>query len=335
MTDQNDNVKQQARDKEKDEDVKLAPLLAVVKKLGYVPYVLVCLGILTALYAGKVPSGDTDVVKRTLKLLSAALFVSGILWSLIRLFQRLFIYRPARGLIDGLLCGIIAGFIGGTLGYGAHPTATSATFERAHDGSSFLIPTNYVDPSYLRILWALVVTVPIAGLLGLGCDLIHTDRRINWRRDLAIVLLVGAVVLLLVGFGIFRYVPLMDGKGITFSEILLPFEIFLLAFCSMMAWTFRWPLKKFIGRFTLVLLLVACSRIITRFMTTTDPEQRGLPLWSRQYITLEGVSVSQGQYEMAQVVCLFCIWTVLLYGVFYCDNSLSKRIDRLVQSILR
>ncbi len=295
---------------------------------------MVCLGIVTAVYSGKVPDAKGDPVIKGLRLFSAILFVLGILWSLVRLFHRLFAYRPARGLIDGALCGIIAGFIGGQLGYGSYPTAHEVTFEQARDGTRFLLSTNYVDPSYLRILLALAFTVPIAALLGLGCDLIHTDRKINWRRDLGIVLLVSFVVLFLVGFGIFRYVPEMQGKGISFSNIGLLFEAFLIAFCSNMAWNFRWRVKKYIGRLSLIVMLVAGFRIVTWSMTTHDPEQRGLPLWSRQYFMAgAGGLRGQGNYDMALAVGVFCLWTVVLYAIFYSDNALTKRIERYMEKI--
>lgn len=320
------NTKASEEKEEKESDgFKASTLLAVVRRLGYIPYVLVCLGILIALYCGRLPKEDATPIKKFLTLFSATLFVSGIMWSLARLFHRLFSYRPARGLIDGLLCGVIAGFIGGQIGYGRHPMSQVPIYANG-------LSMNYFEPCYLRALLALIFTVPIAGLLGLGCDLIHTDRKIKWRRDLGITLLVGLVFLLLIGFGIFRYVPTMDGKGITFSDIWILFEVFLISFCALMAWSFAWPLRKFLARLTIVIVLMFCARLATAFLNTSDPAQSGIRLWERQYITEIGNNVGQqGHYDMAITVVCFCIWTIVLYVIFYRDNYLTKRLDVFIQ----
>ena len=180
MSEDNSTVEEESGKAEKLESFKLSTLLDVVRKLGYIPYVLVCLGILIAVYSGKtIHKGESDSLKKFLTLFSAVLFVSGIIWSLVRLFHRLFVYRPARGLIEGLSCGIIAGFVGGQLGYGWHPMSKLPIFQPDPSDAHYLLPSGYADPNYLRVLLALVFTVPVAGLLGLGCDLIHTDLNLS------------------------------------------------------------------------------------------------------------------------------------------------------------
>jgi hypothetical protein len=289
----------------------------VLKKIGFMPYALASLGIATATYLGKYPGTDTDPVKQFLKLLSASLFLAGILWALTRLFQKTFTNRPARGLIDGLFAGMVAGFVGGQLGYGWGAMSRET----------------YAEPGYLRVLFALVFTVPVSGILGLGCDLIHTDRKIHWRRDLGLVLLVGVVVLGLVGFGVFKYVPNVQAKGITFSNLLLLFEAFVITFCALMSWQLTWPWKRFAGRLGVVLFLIAALRITTWFLHTTAPGQADTPLWEREFFHADGPldpSGAQGEYEMAVTVIAFCIWTLFLYAIFHSNHPLNKCIDRLM-----
>ena len=307
---------------------KVSTLMNLVKKLGFIPYALVSLGALTEIYYARIPDAGSDSIKHFLKLLSAVLFVSGIIWGLVCLFKRLFAYRPARGLIDGLFAGLLAGFVGGHFGYGWEPMATNPAYR---DGYY----VQFGDPSYIRVLLAVVFTVPVGGILGLACDLIHTDRKIQWRRDLGVILLVGSVLLVLIGFGIFRYVPPMNGKGISFSNLLLLYETFLLTFCSLLAWNFHWKLRKYLGRLLLVAGLIVGVRIATGLMMTTDPAQPGVALWQKQFLVDEGDRKGEDQYVMALTVVMMCIATVAAYAVFYTKNILTTRVDKFAARLRR
>jgi hypothetical protein len=322
------DLQEKDKDKDEDDEFKVSSLLDLVRKLGFIPYALVCLGILTEIYYGKFHDTESDSINHFIKLLSAVLYVSGILWALVRLFSHLFANRPARGLMDGLFAGIFAGFVGGQFGYGWEPMAP----EPANHLPYY---TQYAEPGYIRVLLAVVFTVPIGAILGLGCDLIHADRKIKWRRDLGIILLVSSVLLIIMGFGLFRYVPVMKGRGISFSNLLFLFEMFLMGFCCLMAWNFQWKASKAIGRLLLMVILIAIVRIATGFMVTRDPEQPGVALWQRQFLTDDAGQKGQEQYDMALSVALMCIATVAAYAMFYTNNILTTRIDKLTRKFDR
>jgi len=300
--------------------------LAFLKKLGYFPYAFVSLGIAASLYAQKAAGRWGDI----LVWLSGACLTTGLLWALVKICSGLFAKRPARGLIDGLVAGAIAGFVAGRLGYGSHRMEDIQRFiyvDLYGNGELSPIVSSYGEPGYIRTFLVFTFTLPVAGILGLGCDLIHADRKINWRRDVGIVLLVAVVLLLFVGFGIFRYVPEMQGRGINFSELLLIFEVFLLAFSMLMAFSFRWSARKFLGRFSIIAGWIFAMRMITFFLHSTVND-RG-PLWDRHYV--HDVS-GRDEYAMAATAVLLCIWTVIVYASFYVDYPLTRWLDERTQS---
>lgn len=246
-------------------------LTAARDKIGYEAFIFIGFSFITLTFSEQLSDKVPTPIQMTLRGLAGILFALGLLIAFLKIFYSFFTLRPARGMIDGLATGLIAGLIGGYFGYGFH------------SGSQ------YPMHPFLRTLLCVPFAIAIGGVLGLCIDLYHPDRTISWRKYLGALILSFSVLFALVGFGLFLFVPTFPGTGIMLSDIQLIFEVGLLVMTSIVAFSFSWPIKKYLARLLLVFFSIAVARIITFLVAIEDPEQSPIRLGQRQYFEgLEG-----------------------------------------------
>ena len=310
-------------------------ILLALKRMGYLPGTFVLMGVLLAEW--KTMLGDKTELGLWIDLAAGSFVATGLLWWLVRLFGKLFTNRPARGLFDGLLAGIVAGLIGGYFGYGWIDwwQVNDPTFDNIWPGML------EGRPRWVRVVIVFVFTVPIAGLLGLGCDLIHTDRRINWRRNFSTIFLVGAIFLIAVGIVIIRFSPMVNVRGISFSEWLILFEIFVLVYPALVAVSFGWKWKKMFSRYVWIIGAIILTRLVTYLWQTHDEDSiawaqmigraaanaTSVSLWERQTCF---ETYGQDEFNLATGVVGFCLWTATVYALFYFNHTPAVALDKWI-----
>lgn len=318
--------------------------MAVVKRMGAKPGLFILVGFLVTHFKDELKEADGGTLAPWLDLLAGGLFVIGILWWLVRVFEKIFSKRPARGLIDGLSAGILAGVIGGLLGYG---WPDLADYPATPVEGIFTVDSS---PRWVRTLLAFIFCVPIAGTLGVGLDLVHTDRKIAWRKKLGIVVLVVCLFLLLIWTGIFVYVPGVTSMGIRFSDILALFDWFLILYSSLVFVSFGWQRHKIVSRLLLILAGILTLRIVTYLIPTQDEtsafgaEVLNHPSWPnttsywwRTYWIDDTASSADlnNSALMGLTVVLLCLWSFLLYAFCHANHRLTTGMDTRTRQWLK
>lgn len=237
--------------------------------------------------------------------MAGLLFATGLLVAVLRLFAATFQHRPARGMIDGLAAGLFAGLLGGFFGYGYH---TGPGYEN--------------QSSYYRILLCVVFAIPIAGVLGLCVDLFHPDRKIPWRDYLGAIVLSFAILFVFVGFGVSFFSPVVEGAGITLGDFQLIFEFGVAMLLAMMAFSFRWPVKRFLARSVLLISSIALARALTFLVYVEVPGQGNVRLCSRMF-----PKDLTGDVELAVSVIILMLWFIASYGAFFLNHPANRWLD--------
>jgi hypothetical protein len=177
----------------------------------------------------------------------------------------------------------------------------------------------------LRTILCVPFAVAIGGVLGLFIDLYHPDRTISWRKYLSALILSFAMLVALVGVGLFTFVPAFPGAGITLSDIQLIFEVGLLVMISTIAFSFSWQFEKYLARLPLALFCIAVARLISFLVIIKGPSQAIIRLGQRQY--LSGI---EGGVELAFSAIILMLWFIATYGFFYLNHPIARRLERLL-----
>ncbi len=227
---------------------------------------------------------------------------------------------------------------------------TGSALNRSDNFGNASKDLNVPTPPYFRVFLAFIFAFSFGGLLGLACDLMHTDRKIQFKKNFGIVLMIAMTFVTIVFVGIIQFVPLVNDRGISFSDLLLLFEVYIIVYALIVGISFNWNYRKILSRMVWILLGIAIMRFSTFFLKTDDPESlyyaimlnrasenaQFASLWDKVYSVDVDSTLSQkgpdlsGQVDMGMVTAGLFIWFALMYALFYFKHPLAKKVDKFV-----
>lgn len=271
----------------------LSFLQTQLPKIGYESPVLLSFGLLLGHFATTLPERFRAAAQAAAGILVAA----GVLTGLLRAFSIFFKNRPARGMIDGLAAGLIAGLVGGLFGYGWH---TGPGYE--------------AESSLLRIFYCTVFAVPVGGVLGFCFDLVHPDRRVEWRSLLGPVIISFGALFGLAGAGVVWFVPRMRGAGITVGDLQLLFEVHVFAAAMIACFYFACDGAVYVRRTIKLLVSIAVTRSITTLAPYDSICQPLSDALTKMQFLIPDPSCKEQPEWMAIAVAAFMVWSYATYA---------------------